>query len=115
MSNLPPQDFCKEGEKKDALKVGFTTQASTVFELVILTKSLWTLGIDTMQPGKLCDVTASHGSMNTLYYRNFAADSKTLTFGYIWAENSVAWDLCPFPEHTTGHLRKALKGRVSNS
>lgn len=31
--NLPPQDFCEEGEKKHALKVGFTTQASAVFKL----------------------------------------------------------------------------------
>lgn len=50
---------------------------------VILTESLWTLRIDTMKPGRLCDVTVSHSSMNTLYYRNFAADSNMLTLGLL--------------------------------
>lgn len=82
---------------------------------VILINSLWTLRIDTMKPGRLCDITASPGSMNTLYYRNFAADSNMLTLWFIRAENPVAWDICPFPEHTTVHLRKALKWRLCNS
>lgn len=82
---------------------------------VILIESLWTLRINTMKPGRLCDVIASHGSMNTLYYKNFAADSNMLTLWFIRAENPVAWDICPFPEHTTVHLRKALKWRLCNS